>query len=108
LADLDENIICRSLPFGVDTSIGAVETHASENLILYDSEICDYSDRLLAAYPHQRPRIEIRQSRIAVHRHKEISLREQTTQYVNDAILSPQGETIGIGTPDADRCRTQR
>ena len=26
---------------------GAVETHASENLILRDSEICDYSDRLL-------------------------------------------------------------
>jgi hypothetical protein len=48
LADLDENIIRRSLPFGVDTSIGAVETHASENLILHDSEICDYSDRLLA------------------------------------------------------------
>jgi hypothetical protein len=47
LADLDENIIRRSLPFGVDTSIGAVETHASENLILHDSEICDYSDRLL-------------------------------------------------------------
>jgi len=47
LADLDENIIRRSLPFGVDTSIGAVETHASENLILRDSEICDYSDRLL-------------------------------------------------------------
>src|SRR6476619_4756975 len=37
----------RSLPFGVDTSIGAVETHASENLILHDSEICDYSDRLI-------------------------------------------------------------
>ena len=33
----------------LDTSIGAVETHASENLILHDSEICDYSDRLLAA-----------------------------------------------------------
>jgi hypothetical protein len=47
LADLDENMIRRSLPFGVDTSIGAVETHASENLILHDSEICDYSDRLL-------------------------------------------------------------
>ena len=47
MADLDENIIRRSLPFGVDTSIGAVETHASENLILHDSEICDYSDRLL-------------------------------------------------------------
>jgi len=47
LADLDENIIRRSLPFGVDTSIGAVETHANENLILRDFEICDYSDRLL-------------------------------------------------------------
>ena len=47
MADLDEHIIRRSLPFGVDTSIGAVETHASENLILHDSEICDYSDRLL-------------------------------------------------------------
>ena len=49
LADLDENIIRRSLPFGVDTSIGAVETHARENLILHDSEICDYSDRLLGS-----------------------------------------------------------
>jgi cation/acetate symporter len=53
LADLDENIIRRSLPFGVDTSIGAVETHASENLILHDSEICDYSDRLLDVEPQQ-------------------------------------------------------
>ena len=52
LADLDENMIRRSLPFGLDTSIGAVETHASENLILRESEICDYSDRLLVR--HQR------------------------------------------------------
>ena len=28
-----------------------METHASENLILHDSEICDYSDRLLASAP---------------------------------------------------------
>jgi hypothetical protein len=50
LADLDENIIRRSLPFGV----GAVETHASENLILHDSDICDYSDKLLARLIRER------------------------------------------------------
>jgi hypothetical protein len=47
LADLDENIIRRSLPFGVDPSIGADETNASENLSPRSSAICDYSDRLL-------------------------------------------------------------
>jgi uncharacterized protein with GYD domain len=63
LADLDENIIRRSLPFGVDTSIGAVETHASENLILRDSEICDYSDRLLANAEETSMTIYISQGR---------------------------------------------
>ena len=47
LRPVSENSRLRSLPFGVDTSIEAAETHACENLILYDSEICDYSDRLL-------------------------------------------------------------
>jgi hypothetical protein len=49
LADLDENIIRRSLPFGVDPSIGADETNASENLIPRSSAICDYLDRLLVS-----------------------------------------------------------
>ena len=57
MADLDENIIRRSLPFGVDTSIAAVETHASENLILHDSEICDYPDRLLGSLQKRKPRL---------------------------------------------------
>jgi hypothetical protein len=47
LADLDENIIRRGLPFGVGVSIGAIEADAIENFILHDSANCDYLDTLL-------------------------------------------------------------
>ena len=82
MADLDENIIRRSLPFGVDTSIGAVETHANENLILRDFEICDYSDRLLGS--HEREML-LRKARQA-----------ETAMHINDWLSSP-----GLQAPKA-------
>ena len=51
LVDIDENIVCRNLSIGVEASIGTVAADGTENFILHDSAICDYSDRLLARSP---------------------------------------------------------